>query len=41
VVVCGGPIASGRDLPAKIVRRCDVCDLGKVIVTRKMMEERR
>ncbi len=39
VVIYGGPIATGRDLPARIVRRCDICDLGKVIVTREMIEE--
>ena len=39
VVFYGGPIAAGRDLPARIVRRCDICDQGKVIVTREMIEE--
>lgn len=39
VVIYGGPIATGRDLPARIVRRCDVCDEGKVIVTREMIEQ--
>jgi hypothetical protein len=39
VVIYGGPIAAGRDLPAQIVRRCAVCDEGKVIVTREMIEK--
>jgi hypothetical protein len=39
VVIYGGPIVAGRQLPAKIVRRCDICDQGKVIVTREMIEE--
>jgi hypothetical protein len=39
VVIYGGPIATGRDLPARVVRRCDICDQGRVIVTRDMIEE--
>lgn len=39
VVIYGGPIATGRDLPAQIVRRCAVCNEGKVIVTRDMIEK--
>jgi len=39
VVIYGGPIATGRDLPARIVRRCAVCEEGKVIVTREMIEQ--
>jgi hypothetical protein len=39
VVIYGGPIATGRDLPARIVRRCAVCDEGRVIVTREMIEQ--
>lgn len=39
VVIYGGPIATGRDLPAQIVRRCDICDQGRVIVTREMIEQ--
>jgi hypothetical protein len=39
VVIYGNPIATGRDIPARIVRRCDVCDEGKVIVTREMIEQ--
>jgi len=38
VVIYGGPIATGRDLPARIVRRCAVCDEGRVVVTREMIE---
>ena len=38
VVFYGGPIATGRDVPARIIRRCDVCDEGKVIITREMIE---
>ncbi len=39
VVIYGNPISTGRDLPAQIVRRCDICDQGKVIVTREMIEQ--
>jgi hypothetical protein len=39
VVIYGNPIATGRDIPARIVRRCDICDEGKVIVTREMIEQ--
>jgi len=39
VVIYGGPIVAGRQLPARVVRRCDVCDQGKVILTREMIEE--
>jgi hypothetical protein len=39
VVIYGGPITTGRDLPARIVRRCAVCEEGKVIVTREMIEQ--
>jgi hypothetical protein len=38
VVIYGNPIAAGRDLPAQIVRRCAVCDEGRVVVTRDMIE---
>jgi hypothetical protein len=38
VVIYGSPIATGRDLPAQIVRRCAICDEGRVIVTREMIE---
>ena len=39
VVLHGTPIDTGRPIPAQIVRRCDVCDEGKVIVTRDMIEQ--
>lgn len=39
VVIYGNPIAAGRDIPARIVRRCAVCEEGKVIVTREMIEQ--
>ena len=39
VVIYGNPIATGRDLPARVVRRCDICDQGKVIISREMIEE--
>jgi len=38
VVIYGGPIATGRDLPAQIVRRCAVCSEGRVVITRDMIE---
>jgi hypothetical protein len=38
VIVYGGPIDTGRRIPARIVRRCDECDEGKVIITREMIE---
>jgi hypothetical protein len=38
VVLHGGAIDTGRQLPVRIVRRCDECDEGKVIVTREMIE---
>jgi hypothetical protein len=38
VVIYGNPILSGRDLPARIVHRCAVCEEGKVIITRDMIE---
>jgi hypothetical protein len=39
VVIYGSPIATGRDLPARVVRSCDICDQGKVVLTRDMIEE--
>ena len=38
VVLYGGAIDTGRQLPARVVRRCDECDEGKVIITREMIE---
>jgi hypothetical protein len=39
VVIYGNPIDTGRSVPARVVRRCDECDEGKVVVTREMIEE--
>ena len=39
VVLHGNPIDTGRPIPARIVRRCEICDEGKVILTREMIEE--
>jgi len=38
VITYGAPIDTGRQIPARIVRRCDECDEGKVILTREMIE---
>ena len=39
VVLRGTPIETGRPIPQRIVRRCEVCVEGKVIITREMIEE--
>ena len=39
VVLHGNPIDTGRPIPARIVRRCEVCDEGKVVLTREMIEK--
>ena len=39
VILHGAPIDTGRQIPHQIVRRCDVCDEGKVVITRTMIEE--
>ena len=39
VIVYGNPIDTGRQLPAQVVRRCDECDEGRVILTREMIEQ--
>ena len=39
IVIHGTPIDTGRPIPQRIVRRCEVCDEGKVIITREMIEE--
>ncbi len=39
VVLLGTPIETGRPIPQRIVRRCEVCAEGKVIITREMIEE--
>lgn len=38
VVMYGTPIDAGRQIPARIVRRCDECDEGRVVITREMIE---
>ena len=39
VILHGNPIDTGRPIPPRIVRRCEVCAEGKVILTREMIEE--
>ena len=39
VVLHGTPIDTGRLIPARIVRMCDVCAEGKVVITREMIQE--
>ena len=39
VVLLGTPIETGRPIPPRIVRKCEVCAEGKVIITREMIEE--
>jgi hypothetical protein len=39
VVIYGNPISTGRPIPARIVRKCEFCIEGKVILTREMIEE--
>jgi hypothetical protein len=39
VVMHGTPIDTGRPIPERIVRRCEVCTEGKVIITRNMIEQ--
>jgi len=34
VVLSGTPIDTGRPIPPRIVRKCEVCTEGKVILTR-------
>ena len=38
VILDGSPIATGRPVPDRIVRKCDVCSEGRVIITREMVE---
>lgn len=38
VILDGSPIATGRPVPERIVRKCDVCSEGRVIITREMVE---
>ena len=39
VVLHGTPIDTGRPIPERIVRKCEECIEGKVILTRDMIEE--
>jgi hypothetical protein len=39
VILYGAPIDTGRQIPARIVRHCEVCEEGKVVLTREMIEE--
>jgi hypothetical protein len=39
VVMYGNPISTGRPIPQRIVRRCEFCAEGKVILTQEMFEE--
>lgn len=38
VILDGTPIDTGRPVPDRIVRKCDVCSEGRVIITREMVE---
>jgi hypothetical protein len=38
VIIYGNPIDTGRPIPERIVRRCEFCAEGKVILTREMIE---
>jgi len=39
VILHGTPIDTGRPVPDRIVRKCDVCSEGRVIITREMIEK--
>lgn len=39
VILRGTPIGTGQPIPERIVRRCEVCTEGKVILTREMIED--
>lgn len=39
VILYGSPIVTGRPIPERIVRKCEVCAEGRVILTRQMIEE--
>jgi len=39
VVIHGTPIDTGRPIPERIVRKCEECSEGRVILTREMIEE--
>lgn len=39
VILHGTPIDTGRAIPERIVRKCEQCSEGRVIITREMIEE--
>ena len=39
VILSGSPIDTGRRIPPRIVRKCEVCTEGKVVITREMIEQ--
>ncbi len=39
VIMYGNPIDTGQPIPERIVRKCEQCSEGKVILTREMIEE--
>ena len=39
VIMYGNPIDTGRPIPERIVRKCEQCSEGKVILTREMIEK--
>ena len=38
VILHGSPVVTGQSLPERIVRKCETCSEGKVIITRAMIE---
>jgi kynurenine formamidase len=39
VILYGAPIDTGRQIPERTVRKCEVCAEGKVVLTREKIEE--
>jgi hypothetical protein len=39
VILYGAPIDTGRQIPERTVRKCEVCAEGKVVLTREIIEE--
>lgn len=39
VVMHGNPIDTGQPIPERIVRKCEACAEGKVILTRETIED--
>jgi len=37
-ILHGSPIITGQSVPERIVRKCEMCSEGKVIITREMIE---